>query len=278
MAVYRRSARPRFTLLLLVLTAVTLLTLDYRSGGLGAMDTVRDGARDALAPVQEAVDSAVRPVGDFFQGVFHYRQLEATNARLREQLAEQEALVARAADAERERQALLDQQNLRFAADVPAVAARVVVASASNFDPTLEIDKGRDGGVATGMPVITGGGLIGRVIDVSRTRATVMLITDPTSSVGVRLTGSGDIGVAAGRGPGSPLQIDNVEPSSKVSDGEAVVTSGLQRSLFPPGIPVGRVKTARVVAGAVQQDVTVEPTVELSRIGVVKVLQWSPTP
>lgn len=275
---YRRSARPRFTLLLLVLTAVTLLTLDERTGGLGIMDTVRDEARDALAPVQEGINSALRPVGDFFQGVFHYRQLEETNARLREELAERDALVARAADAERERQALLDQQHLAFATNVPSVAARVVLASPSNFDLTVEIDRGREAGVAPGMPVVTGGGLIGRVVDASRTRATVMLITDPTSSVGVRLSGSGDVGVATGRGPGSDLHVDSVEPTTKVSGGEPVVTSGLQRSLFPPGIPIGRVRTARVEPGAVQQDVTIEPLVDLRRIAVVKVLQWSPPP
>ena len=278
MAVYRRSARPRYTLLLLVLTAVTLLTLDERSGGLGVMDTVRDGARDAMAPVDDAVDSAVRPVGDFFQGILHYGRLEDANARLREQLAERDAELAKVADAERERQALLDQQQLAYARDIPAVAARVVVASPSNFDLTVEIDKGRDAGVAPGMPVVTGAGLAGRVVDASRSRATVMLISDPTSNVGVRLAGTGEVGVAVGRGPRSPLQVDNVDPAAKVILDEAVVTSGLQQSVFPPGIPVGRVRTAKVIPGAVQQDVSVEPIADLRRLSLVKVLQWGPRP
>ncbi|MDP8991780.1 MAG: rod shape-determining protein MreC [Actinomycetota bacterium] len=278
MAVYRRSARPRFVLLLLVLTSVTLLTLDERSGGLGVMDTVRDGAQDALAPVSDAVDSAVRPVGDFFQGILNYGRLEEANARLREQLAQRDADLARATDAERERQALLDQQQLGFARDVPAVAARVVVASPSNFDLTVEINRGRDAGVAAGMPVVTGAGLAGRVVDVSQSRATVMLISDPASSVGVRFATSGEVGVTAGRGPRSLLRVDNVDPGARVPPGEPVVTSGLKLSMFPPGIPVGRVKTAKAVPGAMQQDVAVEPIVDLRRLDLVKVLQWSPVP
>jgi rod shape-determining protein MreC len=278
LAVYRRSARPRFVLLILVLTAVTLLTLDERTGGLGVVDTVRDEARDALAPVRDATDSAVRPVADFFQGIIHYGRLEDTNARLREQLAARDAELARVADAARERQELLDQQQLEFVGDIPAVAARVVLASPSSLDLTVEINRGRDAGVSPGMPVVTGAGLVGRVVDVSRTRATVLLVINPTSSVGVRLAGSGEVGVASGRGARSPLHVDNVDPAAKVAPDEAVVTSGLQQSVFPPGIPVGRVKTAKAPPEAVQQEVTVEPIVDLRRLTYVKVLQWSSKP
>ncbi len=265
-------------LLLLVLTAVTLLTLDERSGGLGVVDTVRGGARDALAPVRDATDSAVRPVANFFQGIIQYGRLEDANTRLREQLAARDAELAEAADARRERQELLDQQQLEFAGDIPAVSARVVLASASNLDLTVEINRGRQSGVSPGMPVVNGAGLVGRVVDVSRTRATVLLVSNPTSSVGIRLAGSGEVGVASGRGAGSPLQVDNVDPAAKVAPDEPAVTSGLQQSIYPPGIPVGRVKTARVPPEAVQQEVTVEPIVDLRRLTFVKVLQWTPKP
>jgi len=272
----RRSARPRFTLLLLVLTAITLLTLDERSGGIGVAGALRDGARDAFAPVQDAADAAFRPVGDFFQGAVHYGDIEKENARLREQLAARGGVVLQAEDAARERRALLDQQDLEFAGDIPTVAARVVVGPASSFDLTIQIDRGRNAGVASGMPVAAGAGLVGRVVDVSRSRATVLLITDPKSSVGVRLAGSGDVAVAGGRGSRSNLRLDYVDPASKVDKGEAVVTSGLQQSAFPSGIPVGRVVATKSAAGALQQDVTVEPAVDLRRLSFVKVLQWSP--
>jgi hypothetical protein len=92
-AVYRRTSRPRFTLLLLVLTAVTLLTLDERSNGLGFVDVARDGARDAFAPVKDAADAAFEPVADFFQGALHYGDVQDENARLRERLADRKIAV-----------------------------------------------------------------------------------------------------------------------------------------------------------------------------------------
>jgi rod shape-determining protein MreC len=128
------------------------------------------------------------------------------------------------------------------------------------------------------MPVVAGSGLIGRVVHVSKARATVMLITDPSSSVGVRFQSSGDVGVAKGSGPRDPLHVDLVDVDAKIGQGEPVVTSGLQGSVFPPAIPVGRVRSARVPPGALQQEITVDPVVDLRRLEFVKVLRWEPQP
>jgi rod shape-determining protein MreC len=273
-AVYRRSARPRFTLLLLVLTAITLLTLDER--GARVVGTVRGYARDAFAPVASAADRVFGPVGDAIQGVVHYGDLEAENERLREQLAEQQGEQLRAQDAQRELKALLDQQELDYVGDIPTVSARVVTTSPNNFQLTVEINRGTEDGVADGMPVVSGAGLVGRVVDASRTRAIVLLVADQESSVGVRLTTSGDVGVATGQGMRSPMKVDLVDTATVVPVGEVVVTSGLQQSVFPPGIPVGKVRTAKSMPGALQQDVAVDPVVDLGRLTFVRVLQWSP--
>lgn len=276
MAVYRRPARSRFTLLLLVLTSVTLLTLDYRGADAGSISVAKDAVRDAFAPVQRVSDRIFAPVGDFVGGMLHYGDVEAENERLRQENAELRGDVLRADDAERERQALLDQLNLPAPSDVPRVDARVVTTSPSNFAFTVEIDKGTRAGVATGMPVVTGAGLVGRITEVSRNRAIVQLLTDKKFSVGVRLSTSGDVGVANGTGSLESLSLDLVDPTTPVAKDEVVVTSGLQQSQFPAGIPVGRVTRAEARPGALQQDVTIAPAVDLRRLSFLTVLQWSP--
>jgi rod shape-determining protein MreC len=275
-AVYRRAARPRFILLLLILTAITLLTLDGRGTGAGVIDKVRSGARDAFAPVTDAADKVFEPVGNFFEGMIHYGDLKDENARLRAQNEELRGKALQAQDAERERQSLLDQQDLTFVGDIPTVKARVVSSAASNFELTVEIDRGTDSGVAKGMPVVGGAGLVGRVVEASHKRATVLLLTDTSFSVGVRLSSSGDVGVADGVGSRRPLNVRLIDPATKVGKGEVVVTSGLQQSVFPPGIPVGKVGAARTPPGALQQEVTIDPVVDLRRLEFVTVLQWSP--
>jgi rod shape-determining protein MreC len=271
-AVSRRSARPRFTLLLLVLTAITLLTLDAR--GSGPIRSIREASRDAFAPVTRAANDALRPVGDFFDGAFHYGDLKQENARLREQLAERRGTELEAAAAQRELKTLLDQAQLEFLGDIPRVTARVVGVSPSNFQLTVTINRGRNSGVAVGMPVVAGAGLVGRVVEASRTQASVLLADDPTFNVGVRL--ADDVGVATGRGAGTPVRVDLIEPQTKLDRDMVAVTSGLQQSVFPPGIPVGRVVRARAEPGALQQDVDIAPVVDLRRLIFVKVLQWSP--
>jgi rod shape-determining protein MreC len=275
-AVYRRTSRPRFTLLLLILTAVTLLTLDERGGRF--VTSMRDHARDAFAPVSDAANAVFDPIGNALQGVVHYGDLEAENARLRDELAARDGDRLRSVDQERQLKALLDQQELDYVGDIPTVAARVIGGAPNAYQLTVELDRGRDHGVSPGMPVVSGAGLVGRVIDASSTHSTVLLITDRTSSVGVRLTGSGDTGVADGKGRGRALGVELIDPSTAVKVGEVVVTSGLQQSLYPPGVPVAKVVAAKALPGALSQDVTADPVVDLQRLSFVRVLQWSSRP
>jgi rod shape-determining protein MreC len=274
LAVYRRSRRYRFFLVLLVLTSVTVITLDYRGAGDGTLAAVRRGAQDAFAPIQSAADRLFRPVGNFFGGIVNYGDLKAENARLRQELDQARGDRILAEGAERERQALLELMRLDYAGAIPAVGARVVSSAPTNFQQTIVIDRGSDHRLAAGMPVVTGAGLVGRLVDVSRTRATVLLITDRSFNVGIRLTGSGEFGVAQGDGAGNDLTVDFVATTTPVTVGEAVVTSGLQDSAFPPEVPVGTVSRAETPPGALQQQISIDPSADLGRLDLVKVLLW----
>jgi rod shape-determining protein MreC len=265
-------------LVLLVLTSVTVITLDFRDDGQGLLETVRSGARDAFAPVQSGVGKVLSPVGDFFGGITRYRAVKQENERLRRELEAAQGDVVRGADATRERQLLLALQRLDFAGDLRGVTARVVSNSPSNFQLTVTVDRGRDAGVVSGMPVVTEAGLVGRIAEVSAGRSTVLLLTDPASSVGVRLAGTGEIGAVTGSGRRDLLPLSLVSVESKVAEGEAVVTSGLEGGLFPPQIPVGRVRGAKINPGQLEQEVTIEPVVDLDRLEFVRILIWQPTP
>jgi rod shape-determining protein MreC len=273
MALSRSAPRRRSVLVLLVLTSLTLITVDVRGGDGGPLRALKDASADLFAPAQEAVDDALAPVADWFDGVVSAGDLRAENRRLRRRL---EALEGRAA---RSRAALAENRQLRalarlpFLEDVPAVVAEVVAGAPGNFEATLVVNKGRADGVTPGMPVVTGAGLVGRISDASRRRATVLLITDRTSGVAVRLVRSGGTGVAQGR-PGGRLRLDFVTAETPVRHGELVVTAGLQNSAFPAGIPVARVASVRRLPGELTKTIELTPTAEVGRLALVKVLQW----
>ncbi len=147
----------------------------------------------------------------------------------------------------------------------------------TNFQLTITIDRGTDAKLDVGMPVVTNAGLVGRITQVSKLRATVLLITDPQSNVGVRLVNSGEQGVARGGGARNPLVLDLIAPEIPVEVGEAVVTSGLERGLFPPQVPVGLVRRAEAPQGLLQKEIRLEPTVDLLRLEFVRVLLWKPS-
>lgn len=274
MAVYRRTSRPRYTLLLLILTSITVVTLDYRSDAGGAIAKVKSGARDAFAPLQSGASAVFDPVANVLNGILHYGDLEKENARLRDELESQRNTVAKAQDAERERQALLDLNDIKFLPDIETISARVIGTSASSLELTADLDKGTSSGIARGMPVVAADGLVGRVIDVSQRRSVVLLVSDPNSDVGVRFVSTNDTGVARGDGAGRALQVDLLEGSSIAKVGEVVVTSGLQQSVYPPGIPVGTVESKGFREGPERKDVTLQPVVDLTRLTFVKVLIW----
>ncbi|MGH9264781.1 MAG: rod shape-determining protein MreC [Acidimicrobiales bacterium] len=277
MAVYRRSRRNRFFLVLLALTSVTVLTLDYRGAGDGALESVRQTARDAFAPVQSAADTVISPIAGFFSTIGDFGSLKSENERLRRQLDEARAGAIRGADADRERQGLLQLQGLDYTGGLESVPARVVSTAPTNFQLTITIDRGSDARLDVGMPVVTAAGLVGRLTQVSQTRATVLLITDPQSNVGVRLANSGEQGVARGGGARNPLPLDLITTEIPVQVGEPVVTSGLERGLFPPQIPVGRVRSATAGPGALQQEIRLDPSVDIDRLEFVRVLLWQPS-
>lgn len=275
MAVIRRTGRPRLTLLFLVLSSATVITLDFRGDGTELIDAVRDGAGDALAPVRAAAGDVLDPVGDALSGLTGYGDLEAENEVLRGRLAELEGAALAGEEAARERDTLANLLELQGLGDIPSVGARVISVPISNFEQTIELDKGSSDGITEDMPVVTGTGLVGQVVSVSSDRSTVRLITDPAASVGVRLERSGDVGSAEGDGPGRSLAMAFVETATAVGRQELARTSGLEGAVFPGGIPVGRVVQSRAGAGELEQRVELEPIADLEHLSVVRILRWT---
>lgn len=279
MASSRRPGRSRFTILLLVLTSITVLTLDFR--GVGFVNGARHAVGDALSPVQGAADFVATPFQNTWNGITGYDDLEAENEALRAQLDELEGAAAQNADAAVQLEELLEQVDIPWIGSISTATARVIQKPVSAFSHVVVIDKGSSVGIRNGMPVVTGAGLVGQVVDVSADRSSVQLVTDPEFRVGVRLVTSQRFGTAIGQGAARAMRIDTgIEPGEDDADIpslEIVTTSGIDdRSSFPAFIPVGKVTRTRPANGGLTIDVFVKPLADLDELSFVNVLLTSP--
>lgn len=274
MVVYREGNRRRMILLLVIVTAVALITLDLRGGG--PLGVVRRAARDTLSPVQSAADAVFAPIGDWLDGVTRAGELRDENERLRRQLDDARGQLAESQDALHENEQLQQLLDLPYIEDIDGVTARVVSGAPGNFQETVEIDKGSGDGIERGMPVVTGAGLIGTVTEVASDRSSVELITDPDSTIGVRLVNTGTLGIAKGRLGEDELVLDFVSTDVEVIEEELAITSGIEESALPPDIPVAYVTSVQIGEGALEQDIRLRPLADLEALEYVKVLKWTP--
>lgn len=278
MAVYRRTSRTRNVIAVLLLAALTLVTIDARSNGSGVLGDVRSKVSDAFSPLQRATHAALAPIGNFLTGAVDYGSLRRENQQLRQQVASLQARGVSATAEQQRADQVLQEQNLPFVGGIPTVTVQVIDNGSSNFDNTLTVDKGTAAGLADGQPVVAAGGLVGTVQLVTTHTATVELLTDPSFAVGVSLQG-GNVGSAAGQGRTQPMRItvDTTQLAvPKMKAGDPIVTSGLQLEKFPPGIPVGRV--TKVISSPVADEpvIDVTPFVDTSQLDYLQVMLWSP--
>lgn len=275
MAVTRRTSRSRFTLVLLVLTSITLLTLDFR--GFAPLDSAKSAVLSVFSPVGDATSGVFKPVGDAWSGAFDGADLKRDNEELRRELEELRGQSAQSTNAQQELDNLKKQLDLPYIGQNATVRARVVSGPVSNFDGTVDIDKGASSGIEKGMPVVTGGGLIGVIASrPSDGRAVVKLISDRSFQVGVTVPNKPGRGVVQGQGDEYRLRASQFDTTATLAENDVVETSGAQHSLFPPGIPVGTVSAVTVDETTQQKVADVRLLANLNDLTYVTVILYRP--
>jgi len=262
---------------LLVLASLTVITLDARAGADSPLDPVRSVVGSVVGPLEDATASVTRPfaeAGGFFRTNDSLRDdiatLTAENSRLRTELAGEPL--------DRQRLAELDGLT-RTAAETgySLVAARVIaMGPAQSFSRTVTIDAGTSSGITKDMTVLNNDGLVGRVVQATRSTATVLLIIDTESVVGGRLGTNLEIGFLRGRGSISDtgrLDLDLVDNAVEPSRNDVVVTWGSRNGVpYVAGIPVGRVESVVSSPRQSTRQAVISPFADFTALDVVGVV------
>jgi rod shape-determining protein MreC len=154
---------------------------------------------------------------------------------------------------------------LRAASGIPSLPAAVISRQTGGWWQQVVIGKGAIAGVRAGQPVLAPGGLIGLVASVTPTTATVTLLTDPSSRVGVWVSRTHHHGLLSGVGTARPL-LRFLDKDPEARPGDVVVTSPAS-TLVPPNLPVG-------VIQSVDANADPAPAAVVQLIAPVQAVDW----
>lgn len=268
---YRDSRRLRLILALLILTSFTLITVDYRGGEGTALSGLRRGAVAVVGPMQRAVTRVVRPIGNALSSIGDLGSLQDEVDQLRDENADLRSQLRGAEDIRRRSDELDRLLGAAGGRGAEILTATVIADGPNNFEWTITLDRGSRDGVREDMTVITGDGLVGRVLDVAAFTCTVLLAVDPQSAVGARLA-NGQIGLLSGAGL-DPMVLELREPDAAVKEGDVVLSSG--RGTYVGGIPIGVADTI-TRQPTLTKRVTVKPYVRYTALDIVGIILSAP--
>jgi rod shape-determining protein MreC len=277
--------RRRAALAVFVGLSIVLLTAYFGESPGGILHALQKGTQEALAPIESGASKALKPVRDLFGWFGDTVDAKDENEKLRDEVERLRQQVAEAQTAKRDAAQLREIVDLHdfetFPSGTEPVTARVIARSPTVWYSSIKIDKGSGDGVEVDQPVIAAGGLAGKVTRVTGGTSEVTLITDASSAVSAQVMPNGATGIVKPEvGQPEDLLLDFVQRGRRVTSGTTVVTSGFTssrvESLFPRGIPIGRVTEVDLDEVELYQRVHVEPFAELRQIDFVQVLTRKP--
>lgn len=253
------------TIIFLVVGGVMALALG------GYFSSASNVFTDSLVNIQFWFSSRFLALQDFFTAPRDITTLRQQNAELQTDVAELQAQVIQLQQQVGETQvlaALVDFSRAR--PENTYRAAAVIGRDPSPFLHYVIINRGSNDGILRGMPVVTNQGLIGRVDAVIADAARVQLITDPASSVNVRLQNAEEEGSLVGSVTGDVV-LKFIPQDAVVESGDLVLTSGLGGG-YPSDLIVGQVVNVRSRDFDLFQQATVQPVVDFNRLQIVLVI------
>ncbi len=263
--------RSRLLLVILLVTSLFLITLDLR--GVSITKNSRSATQTLLAPVQRGVSDLFSPVGNFFSDIKNFGNTKDQLKNLRKENAKLRKRVIFNKDIAGELKKLKNVLDLAGRGSYKVVSARVIgKGSSSTFSQTITIDAGSNDGVKKDMTVMGELGLVGVVKSATSTSAIVLLMSDPTFRIGVRIARSQSIGVLMGEGDNTyTLQL--LDPSGSIEVDDVLLSLGSDNNKpFVPGLPVGYVKSVKNTSATLTQEANVKSYSNLSSLGIVSVI------
>lgn len=229
---------------------------------------------DFASPVLKTGASVTERFGAVGQGLKSLEQLEAENRQLLLDNRQFRARLQILEGLQEENDNLRDALGFVRRTNFRLLAGRVVSRDAATWWNNIRINRGFEDGVEIDMPVITEDGLVGKVVSVSKSLSTVILISDENCRVGALVEGTRERGIIQGRrissDPQGELELNFLNKNAEIEPGARVLTAGVEGGVFPPDLVIGTVVSFRT--RELDGQALVRPAVDLSSIKDVFVI------
>jgi rod shape-determining protein MreC len=233
----------------------------------------------ALASPAQSISSGASGAGsNFVRQIVNFRSTAKENEKLKEELSTAQLELRNAQQSSAENERLKSLLGLKEQTGYDHVAARVIARDSSSWFNTITINRGSSSGIALNMPVVTGGGIVGRVIALSPWTAQVMMITDEKAAAGAivgQVGGSGALGSVRGLGDKGLIEMRYVSDLQPVEVGNYILTTG-QDGIYPPGLTVGEVVEVKAATATQSHEILIRPGAKLDQLEEVAVLLYHP--
>lgn len=268
------SKRMILVALVIFLVAVNVILLTITGKHTQAPSGFGRGALLVVSPFQKELSTFFQSIKNVWNEYFFLVSAAKENQRLKKALGERIQQLNRLNETELANDRLRHMLGFEDEITRPMIAAQVVGKDPSPWSKTIIVDKGTEGGVRQGAPVVIPEGIVGVVVEASARYAKVLLLIDPNSAVDALVQRTRARGIVRGGGAGYCV-FDYVLRKHAISVGDKVVSSGLD-GVFPKGLLVGRISEIVRLNAGIFQKVSITTSVDFEILEEVFIISESP--
>jgi rod shape-determining protein MreC len=253
--------------------SASLIFFDHK---MNSFESVRGFLQSMVSPLQYLATTPKQLIDWTVENVVTRRQLLQDNQQYKtnELLFQEQIMQLNIIKQENERLRALLSSPVR--ADAKKMVAEILSVDGDPYSHQVVINRGANDGVFEGQVVIDDKGIVGQVLHVGTISSRVLLITDVTHAIPVRIRRNGIRLIANGTGTIHRLSHNHVPHSYDVREGDLLVTSGLGGK-FPEGYPVAIVTAVRLDESRPFSQVQSEPVAQINQLRYLLLL-WPGQP
>jgi rod shape-determining protein MreC len=270
--IFGRGPSLPIRLALAVVASLALIVADSRYA---SFNEVKVYLNSLVSPLQYMANSPRILLDSASTQLMSRQALLAHSQRMEQELFLLRDDLLRLRHLEQENQRLRDLLGSPVRYDTRRMVAEIMAVDTDPFSHQVVIDKGSLQGVFEGQPVLNEQGVVGQVISVGKTTSRVLLITDISHGIPVRVARNDIRAIASGSGQLDSLRLHNITRNTDIREGDVLLSSGLA-GRFPEGYPVGRVSRVGYEEGQPFADIRVQPFAALDRVRYLLLLWPAP--